>query len=74
MSLLLDSVRLSERPDKWDWMAGSSGVFSVKEAKRLLYSDLDAANGYIMDWCQWTPAKCNIHAWRMEMDKNPMHS
>ncbi|XP_022042267.1 uncharacterized protein LOC110944931 [Helianthus annuus] len=24
-----------------------------------------------MDWCNWLPAKVNIHAWRMEMNKVP---
>ncbi|XP_076917527.1 uncharacterized protein LOC143577631 [Bidens hawaiensis] len=28
-------------------------------------------NNYIMKWSKWVPAKCNIHAWRAEMDRIP---
>ncbi|XP_022031565.1 uncharacterized protein LOC110932546 [Helianthus annuus] len=69
--LLLENVQLADRNDKWEWTSSSSGEFSVKVVKRLLYSDLEAVNCYVMDWCQWTPAKCNTHAWRTEMDKIP---
>ncbi|XP_022020207.1 uncharacterized protein LOC110920297 [Helianthus annuus] len=37
----------------------------------MLYSDHEVVNGFVMDWCRWTPAKCNIHVWRMEMDRIP---
>ncbi|XP_022041955.1 uncharacterized protein LOC110944608 [Helianthus annuus] len=57
--------------DKWEWPAVSNGDFTVKNIKRLLYLDQEAADCFVMDWCQWTPAKCNIHAWCMERGKIP---
>ncbi|XP_022040432.1 uncharacterized protein LOC110942980 [Helianthus annuus] len=71
LTLLLDNVQTSERAGIWEWVSGSTGEFTVKAVKRLLYSDYEAVNSFIMDWCHWIPAKCNIHAWRMEIDKIP---
>ncbi|MFS7972310.1 putative reverse transcriptase zinc-binding domain-containing protein [Helianthus anomalus] len=71
LSSLIAEVRLSDERDKWSWQADSSGVFSVKLAKRLLLSENSAVTWFVMDWCRWVPSKCNIHAWRMEMNKLP---
>ncbi|XP_076882678.1 uncharacterized protein LOC143531219 [Bidens hawaiensis] len=29
----------------------------------------EIANIYALNWCKWVPFKCNIHAWRAEMDR-----
>ncbi|XP_035845912.1 uncharacterized protein LOC118492188 [Helianthus annuus] len=67
----MESVQLTDIEDRWLWTSDRDGVFSVKVVKRLLHSGLAIVNRYIMDWCKWVPAKCNIHAWRIEMDIIP---
>ncbi|KAM0008293.1 putative RNA-directed DNA polymerase [Helianthus debilis subsp. tardiflorus] len=69
LSLLLSDVRLSAEKDQWSKQVGTNGFFSVKSAKRLLFSDNSAGSWFVMDWCLWVPTKCNIHVWRMEMNK-----
>ncbi|XP_035837223.1 uncharacterized protein LOC118485086 [Helianthus annuus] len=57
--------------DKWLWSASSDGSFTVKAAKSILQSDQVSDNRFVLHWCKWVPAKCNIHAWRLEMDRIP---
>ncbi|KAI3742186.1 hypothetical protein L1987_59866 [Smallanthus sonchifolius] len=68
---LLENIQVSEASDRWCWSSNSAGIFSVKAVKRLLNAEFDSENRFIMDWCKWILAKCNIHAWRSEMDKIP---
>ncbi|KAJ0456118.1 putative reverse transcriptase zinc-binding domain-containing protein [Helianthus annuus] len=46
-------------------------MFSVKSVKNLLYPAVEINNRYIMEWCKWVLEKCNIHAWRSEMEMIP---
>ncbi|KAJ0428689.1 putative reverse transcriptase zinc-binding domain-containing protein [Helianthus annuus] len=71
LCMLLADVQLSAEKDRWSWQADSKGIFTVKSVKRLLFSEIEAAPGFIMEWCRWVPSKCNIHAWRMELNKLP---
>ncbi|XP_021991787.1 uncharacterized protein LOC110888575 [Helianthus annuus] len=64
-------TKVSSDMDRWIWLSESDGSFSVKAVKRLLKKDDSQEDCFIMDWCSWVPAKVNIHAWRMEMDKIP---
>ncbi|KAJ0532539.1 putative reverse transcriptase zinc-binding domain-containing protein [Helianthus annuus] len=64
----LDQVQISGSSDRWKWMSETSGVFSVK---RSLYSNSAGFNGYVMEWSKSIPAKCNIHSWRMELNRIP---
>ncbi|KAM0024208.1 hypothetical protein Hdeb2414_s0022g00613081 [Helianthus debilis subsp. tardiflorus] len=68
---LLIGVQISDSEDRWFWCSGSAGSFSVKAVKQLLFADQPAGYNFILEWCRWVPAKCNIHAWRLEMDKIP---
>ncbi|XP_021971359.1 uncharacterized protein LOC110866520 [Helianthus annuus] len=31
----------------------------------------DFSDWYVMEWCNWVPLKCNIFAWRADMDRIP---
>ncbi|KAM0044066.1 putative RNA-directed DNA polymerase [Helianthus debilis subsp. tardiflorus] len=68
---LLADVSLVDSNDKWSWLADPKGVFSVKSAKRLMFSVYDPVSWFVLEWCRWVPSKCNIHVWRMEMDRIP---
>ncbi|XP_076888770.1 uncharacterized protein LOC143539312 [Bidens hawaiensis] len=58
-------------PDSWGWLGDKSGVFSVNSVKKLAEKDRDSSNNYIMKWSKWVPDKCNIHAWRVELNRVP---
>ncbi|KAJ0497121.1 putative RNA-directed DNA polymerase [Helianthus annuus] len=67
----LDSVSLSDQSDRWIWSGSIDGGFSVGSVKDMLTADRDVSGIYILEWCKWIPAKCNIFAWRAEMDRLP---
>ncbi|KAJ0605144.1 hypothetical protein HanHA300_Chr02g0059701 [Helianthus annuus] len=68
---LLIGIQISDREDRWFWCSGSAGSILVKAVKQSLFADQPASYNFILEWCRWVPAKCNIHAWRLEMDKIP---
>ncbi|KAJ0589790.1 putative RNA-directed DNA polymerase [Helianthus annuus] len=67
----LASVSLSPGVDKWLWLGNGSKVFSVGAVKQLISSSRDFSSRYVMKWCKWVPKKCNIFAWRAEMNRIP---
>ncbi|KAF5816468.1 putative reverse transcriptase zinc-binding domain-containing protein [Helianthus annuus] len=67
----IEAIQLTDRGDRWIWMPDKEGKFSVKAVKKLLHSENVTTNGFVMDWCRWIPAKCNIHVWRLEMERIP---
>ncbi|MFS7926624.1 putative reverse transcriptase zinc-binding domain-containing protein [Helianthus anomalus] len=71
LQTLLENIQVLEVIDRWHWSSDSVGSFTIKAVKRLLNAEFGSENKFIMDWCSWIPAKCNIHAWRLEMDKIP---
>ncbi|MFS8003872.1 putative reverse transcriptase domain, fatty acid desaturase domain, acyl-CoA desaturase [Helianthus anomalus] len=71
LNIKLREVSLSVEKDKWSWLGDSSGVFSVGSVKRLLDRDKDFSSRYVWDWCKWVPLKCNLFAWRAELDRLP---
>ncbi|KAJ0511407.1 putative reverse transcriptase zinc-binding domain-containing protein [Helianthus annuus] len=71
MYAALESVELSCGRDKWKWTGAADGTFSVGSVKKLLIGSRDPSDIFIFDWCKWIPAKCNIFAWRAEMDRLP---
>ncbi|XP_022030946.1 uncharacterized protein LOC110931882 [Helianthus annuus] len=67
----LSSVCLSDSHDHWRWLDSDSEGFSVAAVKKLIDSMRDYSNRFVMDWCKWVPSKCNILAWRAEVDRIP---
>ncbi|XP_076888203.1 uncharacterized protein LOC143538559 [Bidens hawaiensis] len=57
--------------DSWVWLGASNGRFSIRSVKGLMEKEKENANIYALNWCKWVPLKCNIHAWRAEMDRIP---
>ncbi|KAJ0589501.1 putative reverse transcriptase zinc-binding domain-containing protein [Helianthus annuus] len=67
----ISGIRITSEKDKWRWSSVSDRIFTVKAIKKLLKEDLQLDTSFVLDWCNWIPAKINIHAWRMEMDRVP---
>ncbi|MFS7920854.1 putative NmrA-like domain, reverse transcriptase zinc-binding domain-containing protein [Helianthus anomalus] len=57
--------------DKWEWIGDSTGEFSVKAVRRLLSLGRARSDRYVYSWCPWVPKKCNIFAWRAELNSIP---
>ncbi|KAJ0582905.1 putative RNA-directed DNA polymerase [Helianthus annuus] len=71
LAAVLASVSLSFGADKWKWMGCGSQKFSVAAVKQFLISKRDVSSRYVMEWCKWVPKKCNIFAWRADLDRIP---
>ncbi|XP_022001404.1 uncharacterized protein LOC110898836 [Helianthus annuus] len=69
--LALSSVTLSDSLDRWRWVGSGSEGFSVAAVKKFIEAKSDYNNRFVMDWCKWVLLKCNILAWRAEMDRIP---
>ncbi|KAJ0880373.1 putative reverse transcriptase zinc-binding domain-containing protein [Helianthus annuus] len=67
----LSSVRLSNDKDTWIWIIDSQKGFSVKSVKKTLIIDRGTSHLPNFAWCKWVPIKCNIMAWRGNMDRLP---
>ncbi|XP_022004376.1 uncharacterized protein LOC110901927 [Helianthus annuus] len=61
----------NERGDKWIWKGSRDGMFSVGSVKKELQLSNHHVGFYAHEWCNWIPAKCNIFAWRAEMERLP---
>ncbi|KAJ0539673.1 putative RNA-directed DNA polymerase [Helianthus annuus] len=66
---LMDSIKLSDSEDKWEWVGGSDKGFSVGAVKCFLRSGIDFSNNYVFKWSKWVPKKVNILAWRAQMGR-----
>ncbi|KAM0045230.1 putative reverse transcriptase zinc-binding domain-containing protein [Helianthus debilis subsp. tardiflorus] len=67
----LRDVNLSDARDKWRWEGEESGEFSVGSVKWLLDSNIDRSERFDWEWCKWIPLKCNVFAWRAELERLP---
>ncbi|KAF5773617.1 putative RNA-directed DNA polymerase [Helianthus annuus] len=71
LSAALGSVSLASGEDRWSWLGNGSKNFSVAAVKYLISSSRDYSSRYVMDWCKWVPKKCNIFAWRADLNRIP---
>ncbi|KAJ0469477.1 putative reverse transcriptase zinc-binding domain-containing protein [Helianthus annuus] len=62
-------VRLSNDMDSWCWNVENQKEFSVGSVKKTLI--LERGNSFLpnFEWCKWIPLKCNIMAWRGNLDR-----
>ncbi|KAJ0917919.1 putative reverse transcriptase zinc-binding domain-containing protein [Helianthus annuus] len=68
---LLEEVSLADKRDKWVWLGESDGEFSVGSIKRLMDSNFDFSSRFVWEWSSWIPLKCNLFAWRAELNRIP---
>ncbi|XP_022004109.1 uncharacterized protein LOC110901606 [Helianthus annuus] len=66
---VLNEVMLSDNKDVWFWNDGSQDGFSVKAVKKVLITERGNCHLPNFDWCKWVPLKCNIVAWRGNLDR-----
>ncbi|KAJ0937659.1 putative reverse transcriptase zinc-binding domain-containing protein [Helianthus annuus] len=71
LSAAVASVTLTSVPDKWEWLGNGARGFSVAAVKSLIVSSRDFSNRFVFDWCKWVSKKCNIFAWRAELNRLP---
>ncbi|XP_022032843.1 uncharacterized protein LOC110933951 [Helianthus annuus] len=71
LSAALVSVSLSSGKDSWSWLGAGPKGYSVAAVKRLISSSRDFSDRYVMEWCRWVPKKCNIFAWRADLNRIP---
>ncbi|XP_076898944.1 uncharacterized protein LOC143552673 [Bidens hawaiensis] len=57
--------------DSWKWVGGGPTNFTVYAVKQLFISDQNYSDFYKMRWNGWIPLKCNVLAWRAELDRLP---
>ncbi|XP_021991791.1 uncharacterized protein LOC110888579 [Helianthus annuus] len=60
-------VQLSNRVDEWKWLGEDVGTFSVKSI--MLDIDRGGGTGIKFKWYKWVTLKCNIMAWRANLDR-----
>ncbi|XP_021986654.1 uncharacterized protein LOC110883123 [Helianthus annuus] len=71
LSADLALVSLNNECDSWKWLGDSSGLFSVSSVRQLLEKSVASDSDFVMDWCSWIPIKCNVLAWRADLDRIP---
>lgn len=57
--------------DSWSWLGRDRKGFSVKAVKNFLRSGLDHSGNFVLSWSKWIPKKCNIHMWRLGLNRIP---
>ena len=68
---ILSRFRVSDTADAWSWFGYGAAPFSVKAVKVLIGKHMIYGDWYRFRWVSWVPLKCNIHAWRSEMERLP---
>uniref|UniRef100_A0A251VGE6 Putative reverse transcriptase domain, Reverse transcriptase zinc-binding domain protein n=1 Tax=Helianthus annuus TaxID=4232 RepID=A0A251VGE6_HELAN len=65
----VNMVRLSNDRDSWIWNINGQDGFSVNSVKKTLIHDRGNNQLPNFKWCKWVPIKCNIMAWRGNLDR-----
>ncbi|KAJ0462665.1 putative reverse transcriptase zinc-binding domain-containing protein [Helianthus annuus] len=65
----LNKVILTNSKDRWVWNEDSQDGFSVKRVKTALINERGNSQLPNFEWCKWVPIKCNIVAWRGNLDR-----
>ena len=71
LQLILQSVKLNARSDGWSWVGIGDESFSVQAVKKSMQDHRSYGEWFRYKWINWVPLKCNILAWRAEMNRLP---
>ncbi|KAJ0482569.1 putative reverse transcriptase zinc-binding domain-containing protein [Helianthus annuus] len=66
---VLSRASFSNNEDLWLWNDENQEGFSVKAVKMALIKDRGVSHPPNFEWCKWVPIKCNIMAWRGNLDR-----
>ncbi|GJX26313.1 hypothetical protein Tco_0232609 [Tanacetum coccineum] len=71
LSLLLDTVILSNMDDRWFWDLNGDGVFQVKDVRSMLDEAFLPKMEVPTRWIKSIPIKVNVFAWKLYLDRLP---
>ncbi|GKB35559.1 RNA-directed DNA polymerase, eukaryota, partial [Tanacetum coccineum] len=74
LSLLLDTVILSNMDDRWFWDLNGEGVFQVKDVRSMLDEAFLPKMEVPTRWIKSIPIKVNVFAWKLYLDRLPTRS
>ncbi|GKC66657.1 RNA-directed DNA polymerase, eukaryota [Tanacetum coccineum] len=74
LSVILDSVSLSNMDDRWYWDLNGDGVFLVKDVRSLLNEVFLPKMNAPTQWIKCIPIKVNIFVWKLSLDRLPTRS
>ncbi|GJX14640.1 RNA-directed DNA polymerase, eukaryota [Tanacetum coccineum] len=74
LSLLLDTVILSNMDDRWFWDLNGDGVFLVKDVRSMLDEAFLPKMEVPTRWIKSIPIKVNVFAWKLYLDRLPTRS
>lgn len=68
---VLNKVQLGSGKDRWLWMDGNHGSFSVQALRKFIISK-SMTNSVCFKWTNWIPLKLNCFAWRLFQNRIPL--
>ncbi|GJX37418.1 putative reverse transcriptase domain-containing protein [Tanacetum coccineum] len=74
LSVILDSVSLSNMDDRWYWDLNGDGVFLVKDVRSLLDEVFLPKMDAPTRWIKCIPIKVNVFVWKLSLDRLPTRS
>ena len=69
--LVFDQVHLSSKRDMWEWSVDRDLGFSVASARKIIDAKLLEIGNVPTRWVALVPAKVNVFAWRLRLNRLP---
>ncbi|GKA96677.1 RNA-directed DNA polymerase, eukaryota [Tanacetum coccineum] len=66
---LTSSMVLADSVDRWYWDLNESGIFCVKDVRKLLDDSFLPKDANAMRWIKSIPTKINVFAWKVYLDR-----
>ncbi|GKD46102.1 RNA-directed DNA polymerase, eukaryota [Tanacetum coccineum] len=68
---LTSSMVLADSVDRWYWDLNGSGIFCVKDVRKLLDDSFLPKDANATRWIKSIPTKINVFAWKVYLDRLP---
>ena len=66
-----NAVSFEVGPDRWMWSPESSGLFTVRNIRKIIEEKSFPNDGFGFFWNRWVPLKINLSVWRLVLDRLP---
>ncbi|XP_022023528.1 uncharacterized protein LOC110923775 [Helianthus annuus] len=66
-----NAVSFEVGPDRWMWSPESSGLFTVRNIRKIIEEKSFPNDGFGFFWNRWVPLKINLLVWRLVLDRLP---